>query len=87
MVVQPPDSARLAGAVNVSLQSVCPGAVIQHGQLPTNPLVVGIVLRALGSAPLTAPSASDCSSLRALGRAAAPPLAGAGAHSRSRATS
>jgi triacylglycerol lipase len=72
MVVQPPDSARLAGAVNVPLQSVCPGSVIQHGQLPTNPLVVGIVLRALGPAPLTAPGVSDCSSLRALGDATAP---------------
>jgi hypothetical protein len=24
-VVQPPDSAQLAGAVNVALQSICPG--------------------------------------------------------------
>ena len=48
-VVQPPDSARLAGAVNVPLQSVCPGVSIQHGQLPTDPLVVGIVLRSLSS--------------------------------------
>ncbi len=67
--VRPPDSARLAGAVNVPLQSVCPGAVIQHGQLPSNPLVIGIVLRAITAAPLTAPTAADCASLRALGRA------------------
>ena len=62
---QPPDSARLPGAVNVSLQSVCPGAVIQHSQLPSDPLVVGIVVRALGPAALTAPAAADCESLRA----------------------
>jgi triacylglycerol lipase len=68
--VQPPDSARLIGAVNVPLQSVCPGIVIQHSQLPSNPLVVGIVLRALGSATLTTPIAADCASLRALGSAA-----------------
>jgi hypothetical protein len=43
-VVQPPDSAQLAGAVNVALQSICPGVSIGHGQLPTAPLVVGIVL-------------------------------------------
>ena len=45
--VQPPDSARLPGAVNVPLQSVCPGVDIQHSQLPTAPLVVGLVLRTL----------------------------------------
>jgi triacylglycerol lipase len=66
-VVQPPDSARLPGAVNVPLQSICPGVSIGHGQLPTAPLVVGIVLRTLqGTAP-TAPNPSDCRSLQALG--------------------
>jgi triacylglycerol lipase len=66
-VVQPPDSARLPGAVNVPLQSVCPGVSIGHGQLPTAPLVVGIVLRTLHSAALSPPSASECRSLQALG--------------------
>jgi pimeloyl-ACP methyl ester carboxylesterase len=66
-VVQPPDSARLPGAVNVPLQSVCPGISIGHGQLPTAPLVVGIVLRTLHSAALSPPRASDCRSLQALG--------------------
>jgi triacylglycerol lipase len=66
-VVQPPDSARLTGAVNVPLQSVCPGDVISHGQLPTTPLVVGLVLRALSSPSLAAPGPSDCGSLEALG--------------------
>jgi triacylglycerol lipase len=65
--VQPPDSARLAGAVNVPLQSVCPGVDIQHSQLPTAPLVVGIVLRALASNSVTAPSPSDCAALETLG--------------------
>src|SRR5262249_745594 len=54
-VVQPPDSARLPGAVNVPLQSICPGASIGHGQLPTDPLVVGIVLRTLRSPALATP--------------------------------
>jgi triacylglycerol lipase len=67
-VVQPPDSARLAGAVNVPLQSVCPGVAIQHGGLPTSPLVTGLVLRALGSGPLADPGPGECQSLEALGR-------------------
>jgi triacylglycerol lipase len=67
-VVQPPDSARLPGAVDVALQSVCPGVVIQHGGLPTSPLVAGIILQALGSKPLAAPRPGQCQSLEALGR-------------------
>jgi triacylglycerol esterase/lipase EstA (alpha/beta hydrolase family) len=63
--VQPPDSARLAGAVNVPVQSVCPGIRITHGQLPTDPLVTALVLRATGTAPLAAPP--DCATLRAGG--------------------
>ena len=66
-VVQPPDSARLPGAVNVPLQSICSDVTIAHGQLPTDPLVVGIVLRALRGPGLVAPKPSQCQSLRALG--------------------
>jgi triacylglycerol lipase len=62
--VTPPDSARLDGAVNVPLQSVCPDARTGHADLPTDPLVTGIVLRALGSAPLRAPGPADCAGLR-----------------------
>jgi hypothetical protein len=40
---------------------------VGHGQLPTAPLVVGIVLRTLRSAALSPPRASDCRSLQALG--------------------
>jgi triacylglycerol esterase/lipase EstA (alpha/beta hydrolase family) len=53
--VQPPDSARLDGAVNVPVQSLCPQARVSHGALPTDPAVTGLVLRALDTAPLTAP--------------------------------
>ena len=52
-MVRPPTSARLAGAVNVPLQAVCPNAVIAHGQLPSDPLVIGIVLSELGPGPLS----------------------------------
>lgn len=65
--VVPPDSARLAGAVNVVAQGVCPNAAISHGQLPTDPLITGIVLRAIGSAPLVAPKPPDCAALRSAG--------------------
>jgi triacylglycerol esterase/lipase EstA (alpha/beta hydrolase family) len=55
--VQPPDSARLDGAVNVSLQSLCPQARVSHSALPTDPLVTALVLGGLGTAPLVAPTA------------------------------
>lgn len=65
--VMPPTSADLPGAMDVSLQSVCADEQVSHGGLPTDPLVIGIVLQALGSAPMTAPTAADCATLRALG--------------------
>jgi hypothetical protein len=65
--VLPPDSARLPGAVNVPLQGVCSDAVVAHSQLPTDPLVTGLVLRALGTGPLAAPGTGDCDALRTAG--------------------
>jgi len=67
--VQPPESARLSGAVNVAVQDVCPEAAVQHGELPTDPLVTGLVLAGLGTAALTAPGPGDCAALRARGGA------------------
>jgi triacylglycerol lipase len=61
--VTPPDSARLPGAVDVPVQSVCPAARVDHGGLPTDPAVTGMVLRGLSADPLTAPA--DCAALRA----------------------
>ncbi|MEN3308378.1 MAG: triacylglycerol lipase [Micromonosporaceae bacterium] len=62
--VTPPDSSRLAGAVNVAVQDICPGVSVQHGQLPDDPLVTGLVLRAIGTAPLARPGPGDCAALR-----------------------
>jgi hypothetical protein len=58
--VKPPDSARLAGAINVPVQALCPAALINHSELPTNPLVAAIVLGEIGSGPLRYPSPADC---------------------------
>lgn len=66
-VVVPPASAALAGAVNIGLQSVCPDAVISHGDVPRDPLVRGVVLRALDVASPTQLGRSDCDALRARG--------------------
>ena len=65
--VTPPDSARLAGAVNVPVQQVCPDENVSHEQLPADPLVMGLVLRALGTTPLATPGPADCTVLRAAG--------------------
>ena len=66
--VTPPDSARLPGAVNVPVQQVCPGVQVSHNDLPANPLVTGIVLAALDSPVLSAPTATQCQALTAAGR-------------------
>jgi len=58
--VDPPTSANLAGAMNVSIQSVCPAEQISHGQLPSNPVVTRIVLQAIGPGPVRAPTSADC---------------------------
>ncbi|MDT4990398.1 MAG: triacylglycerol lipase [Actinoplanes sp.] len=54
--VQPPDSARLDGAVNVELQSICPQSQVSHSDLPTDPAVTALVLAALGAPPLSLPT-------------------------------
>ncbi|MEC3977277.1 lipase, partial [Amycolatopsis sp. H20-H5] len=65
--VTPPETARLDGAVNVPVQDVCADSRIGHGDLPTDAAVTGLVLRGLGTAPLTAPGPGDCTALRAAG--------------------
>lgn len=65
--VTPPDSARLAGAVNVQLQDICPSVVVSHSQLPSSDLVDGIVLAALDGPALPTPTSSQCEALTAAG--------------------
>ena len=64
-VVTPPESARLDGAVNIPVQGVCPGAVVAHGELPTDRVVQALVLAALAPGPPPTPTAADCRRLSA----------------------
>jgi hypothetical protein len=50
----------------VELQAVCPDDGADHSALPDDPLVAGVVVRALAPTPLTAaPRPSQCAALRA----------------------
>jgi triacylglycerol esterase/lipase EstA (alpha/beta hydrolase family) len=63
--VRPPDSARLDGALNVPVQSVCPGARVGHGELPSDPLVEQMVLTELRAGAPVPLGRADCSDLTA----------------------
>jgi triacylglycerol lipase len=62
-VVTPPDSARLDGALDLTVQSVCPRSRVPHSGLPTDRLVQAIVLAELAPAPPTRLSTVDCTRL------------------------
>ncbi|WP_346623036.1 alpha/beta fold hydrolase [Blastococcus montanus] len=62
-VVTPPDSARLDGALNLTVQSVCDGLQVGHGELPGDPVVQGIVLAQLAAGEPVALTPADCSRL------------------------
>ncbi|MGY1719767.1 lipase family alpha/beta hydrolase [Blastococcus sp. SYSU DS0552] len=61
--VTPPDSARLDGALNLTVQSVCAESRVGHGQLPGDPLVQSIVLEQLTAGEPVALDAADCARL------------------------
>lgn len=62
-VVVPPDSARLAGALNLAVQSVCASAQVSHTRLPADRVVEGMVTAELAAGPPVPLSAADCASL------------------------
>lgn len=66
-VVTPATSALLAGADNVSVQRVCPGAPLNHWDLVTDPLSLGLVAEALRG-DLARAGPPTCAATRALGR-------------------
>jgi len=61
--VTPPESARLQGALELPVQSVCADARVAHGDLPRDPLVQAMVLEQLGVAAPAALGPDDCARL------------------------
>ena len=59
-VVTPPDSASLAGAVDFSMQSICAGVHLDHGDLPESARVIAAVMRELRPSPVVRLTAADC---------------------------
>jgi triacylglycerol lipase len=56
----PPQTASLDGALDVAVQSVCPGRSVTHGQLPEDPAVIAMVLAELGRRLPVVPPPSVC---------------------------
>jgi triacylglycerol lipase len=61
--VTPPDSARLEGALNLTVQSVCPSQRVGHGDLPRDPLVRQMVVAELAAGQPVGLGAGDCARL------------------------
>lgn len=59
-VVTPVDSAALAGALNVVVQEMCPGARTPHGDLPRDPVVLAALGSVLGVEPPRTPVGAPC---------------------------
>jgi hypothetical protein len=62
-VVLPPESARLAGGLNLPVQDVCAASVVQHSDLPTDSLVTAIVVLELQAGPPAQLTSADCARL------------------------
>ena len=62
-VVTPPDTARLDGALNLPVQSICAGAELTHQGLPTAPVVTAIVAEQLTADDVVPLAAGDCARL------------------------
>ena len=61
--VTPPESARLEGAVNLIVQSVCAQARVSHGALPRDPVVQQMVLAELAAGDPVTLGPEDCTRL------------------------
>jgi triacylglycerol lipase len=62
-VVVPPDSARLSGALNITVQSVCASSTVQHSGLPTDPVVGAMVIAELAAGQPVPLTSTDCARL------------------------
>jgi triacylglycerol lipase len=58
--VVPPESARLDGALDFTVQSVCPSARTSHGDLPSDPVVQAALGTTLGTAAPRPPRGAPC---------------------------
>ncbi len=61
--VTPPGSAALDGALELTVQSVCPDSQVAHGQLPSDPLVQGMVIAELAAGQPVDLGPADCTRL------------------------
>jgi hypothetical protein len=50
--------------VDFSMQSVCSGIPLAHGDLPTSPVVIRAVLDQIGPGPVVQLTTRDCERLR-----------------------
>ena len=66
--VTPPESAELDGALNIKIQEVCPNSSIGHGEVVTDPAVLGIIVETLSGRLRDVPDSERCEALGALGR-------------------
>jgi triacylglycerol esterase/lipase EstA (alpha/beta hydrolase family) len=60
----PPETAVLDGALDFSVQSICPSRRVTHGQLPDDPAVMAMVLTELRRTPPAVPPTSVCTASR-----------------------
>jgi len=58
--VVPPESARLAGGLDFTVQSVCPGSRTAHGDLPGDPVVLAALRSTLGRGAPEPPTDVTC---------------------------
>jgi len=59
-IVVPTDTAELDGAVNLTVQALCPGARTSHGDLPGDPVTLRALTATLGTDRPTAPTGVSC---------------------------